>query len=340
MLLVIFSALFAAAAAALLTLLVSIHARRNAMLDGPGARRMHEAPTVRGAGLGFVMAIVVAWGALGVSLSWSQPLGRWALSAAVAISIVAAVSWIDDRRGLPVLPRLLAHLLAATIVACASVDGSGWQQLLLIAAMMAALTALANFWNFLDGINGMAAGTAALAMIGIALVALIADDVPAAMFAAVAAGSVLAFLPFNFPRARAFMGDVGSASLGLMIGALALLPINDRPAPLWELAALASAVVLDAGLTLLWRMLRRPRQRWYNAHREHLYQWLARSGWGHTRTTLAYLLWTAGPALGVVILGQTRPDLMPIATISLYLAGAVIWRLGRDYALQRRRERA
>jgi UDP-N-acetylmuramyl pentapeptide phosphotransferase/UDP-N-acetylglucosamine-1-phosphate transferase len=339
MLLVIFCALVALVACAALTAVVVVLARGSAMLDAPGARRMHVQPTVRGAGLGFVLIIVAAWGALGWSLTWSSALGRWALCTSAAMTLVAWVSWIDDRRGLPVLPRLAAHLIGAALVVFGSwpegVAGQWWCAVVLVLV----ITALINFWNFMDGINGIAAGIGAL--LGWILVAVLvaADDIPAAVIVAAAVGALTAFLPFNFPNARAFMGDVGSATLGLMVGALALLPIEGRNPPLWEVAALASAVFLDAGLTLLWRVFRRPRQRWYTAHREHLYQWLARSGWGHTRTTFAYLAWTAGPALGVVILGQTRPDLMPIATISLYLAGTVLWRVGRDRALAQARLR-
>jgi len=341
MLLILFTAAFSLFAASALTWLVIDYARRTQMLDDPGARRMHSQPTARGAGLGFVVTIVLAWGALGVTLGWIAPLGRWALMTALGMAMVAAISWIDDRRGLPVLPRLAVHLFAASMV----VYGSWWLPetnlsgfaLVLIVTLILAIVSLINFWNFMDGINGIAAGIAATVCLALTGVLVYCDDIPAAVFTAVAAAALLGFLPFNFPRARAFMGDVGSTTLGLMVGALALMPIEFRNPPLWEVTALASAVFLDAGLTLAWRMFRRPRRRWYTAHREHLYQWLARSGWGHTRTSLAYLIWTAGPALGVVVLGQSRPDLMPIATISLYLCGAIIWRLGRDYALRARR---
>ena len=340
MLLVILCAMVAAVASAGLTVLVIELARRARMLDGPGARRMHEQPTVRGAGLGFVLTILTAWLALGLTLSWKSELGRWAIATAGATALVALVSWIDDRRGLPVWPRLGAHLLAAALVVFGSWPEGIAAQWWWAALLVFALTALTNFWNFLDGINGIAAGIGAVIALVLTGVLVAQENVPAAVFAAVAAGSLLAFMPFNFPKARAFMGDVGSATLGLLVGALALMPFDGRNSPLFEVLALASAVFLDAGLTLAWRVFRRPRRRWYNAHREHLYQWLARSGWGHTRTTLAYLVWTAGPALGVVILGQTRPDLMPIATLVLYLVGAMVWRFGRDYALRRARSRA
>ena len=196
-----------------------------------------------------------------------------------------------------------------------------------------------NFWNFIDGINGLAASQALIAGLVVTLSAFASGDIPAAFFGAVLAGSLLGFLPFNFPNALSFMGDVGSASLGLMVVSLALMPIAAVGASLPVALLLIAAVFLDAGLTLLWRMLRRPPRRWYTAHREHLYQWLTRAGWGHTRTTLSYLVFSLVTAAIILIIGPQQPTLMLIAAVSLYLFGALIWRLGRDYALKQFRSR-
>ncbi|MFO1494219.1 MAG: glycosyl transferase family 4 [Lysobacterales bacterium] len=326
-------ALAAALGSATLTALVIRYARLSSMHDAPGARRMHLRPTVRGAGLGFALTILAGWAAFGWSLGIEQPLGRWGLATALALAVVAPVSWLDDHAGLPVWPRLLAHGLGALLIALAGASYLPW---MVAAAALLVLVACTNFWNFIDGINGMAASQSLVLAIGVALVAWWLGDYPLAWFAALMAGALAAFLPFNFPHARAFMGDVGSASLGLVCGALLLAPLEDGSA-WWVVLPLASAVLLDTGLTLLWRMSRRPLRRWYTGHREHLYQWLARSGWGHTRTTLAYLGWALGPGLAVVWTGLARPELRLIATVLLYLAGALIWRLGRDYALARRR---
>lgn len=326
-------ALAAALGSATLTALVILYARLSSMHDAPGARRMHLQPTVRGAGLGFALTILAGWAAFAWTLGSAQPLGRWGLATALALAVVAPVSWLDDRGGLPVWPRLLAHAVGALLIALASTSYLPWMA---AAVGLLVLVASTNFWNFIDGINGMAASQGLVLAIGVALVAWCLGDYPLAWFAALMAGALAAFLPFNFPHARAFMGDVGSASLGLICGALLLAPLEGGSA-WWVVLPLASAVLLDTGLTLLWRMSRRPLRRWYTGHREHLYQWLARSGWGHTRTTLAYLGWALGPGLAVVWTGLARPELRLIATALLYLAGALIWRLGRDYALARRR---
>lgn len=338
----VFAALFAAAAAWVMTRLALAYAQGAAMHDQPGVRRMHTAPTVRGAGLGFVLVVIAVWSGLGLVLGLQHPLGRWALGGAAGLSLVALISWLDDRRGLPVWPRLLAHALAATLLILGAWPGLAAQLPLALVLMLPLILIIPaiNFWNFMDGINGMAALQAVLVATGVAALAWQAGDYPAAWFAAVMAGAVCAFVPFNFPAARAFMGDVGSASLGYLVAALALMPVAESGPMLPATALLAAAVFLDTGLTLAWRMLRRPPRRWYTAHREHLYQWLTRSGWSHPRTTLSYLGFSTGIAALVLLIGPLRPLPMLIAAVVVYLSGAVLWRIGRDYALRRARARA
>ncbi|GMU44423.1 MAG: glycosyl transferase family 4 [Xanthomonadales bacterium] len=326
----------------LLTQLAIAYARGARMQDAPAARRMHAQPTVRGAGIGFVAVIVAAWAGLGWSMGWEHPLGRWAQCASLALLLVAVVSWIDDRHVLPALPRLAAHFLAGGLLLI-GVAPTLFELPLSALAAAAALLAIAstiNFWNFVDGIDGLAASQALVLSAILAVFAVLAGDTPAAWFAAITAGAVLGFLPSNFPRARAFMGDVGSASLGCMVAALALQPREAQWPALWPALLLAAPVLLDAGLTLAWRMLRRRRRWWYTAHREHLYQWLARSGWGHTRTTLVWLACTAGIAVVVLLIGPERPQTMLTAVIVVYLVGALGWRLARDRTLAGARRRA
>ena len=125
-----------------------------------------------------------------------------------------------------------------------------------------------------------------------------------------------------------------------MVGALAMMPIAGSRGALPAALLLIAIVCLDAGLTLRWRMSRRPPRRWYTGHREHLYQWLTRSGWGHTRTTLTYLMASVAIAALVVFIGLQRLDLMLIAVICTYFVGMIVWRIGRDYALRRARRQA
>jgi UDP-N-acetylmuramyl pentapeptide phosphotransferase/UDP-N-acetylglucosamine-1-phosphate transferase len=331
--------LLAAAAAWVLTWLAIEYAKLAQMHDVPGARRRHVQVTVRGAGIGFVAVIVAAWSGLGLAMGPGDPLGRWALCSALGIALVAAVSWIDDRRGLAVWPRLLTHAVAAGIVLFGAWPGlhTHYPLVVVLAVPVVLMLPAINFWNFIDGINGMAASQGVVVAAGLAALAWLATDLPAAWFGAIAAGAVIGFVPFNFPRARGFMGDVGSASLGLIVVCLSLIPLRPGGPPLEAGVLLAAVVFLDTGLTLLWRMVRRPPRRWYTAHREHLYQWLTRSGWSHTRSTLIYFAFSAGAASIVLLIGPQRPKHMLIAAIVFYLLGAVLWRFARDFALRRAR---
>lgn len=253
-------AIVAALASALLTGLAIAWARAARMHDEPGARRMHEAPTVRGAGIGFVAVIIAGWSAWGIALGWAVrwdagPSERrwrccWLRSSAGSMTAAACRSCHGWQR--MSWPRCCC-LFAAWPSLKAELP---W--LLALCLPLLAVPAI-NFWNFIDSINGMAAGQAILVAAVLAVLALMAGDTPSAWFAATAAGAVLEFLPSNFPTARAFMGDVGSASSAIVI-ALAVMPVQDAPA--WPAAALLLAlpVFLDTGLTLLWRMLRRQRR--------------------------------------------------------------------------------
>ena len=97
------------------------------------------------------------------------------------------------------------------------------------------------------------------------------------------AAAALAFAPFNFPRARMFLGDVGSYFLGGWLGALAVYGVAAGIPPEAVLAPLA-LYVTDAAATLLMRIVRH--EPWLSPHKAHVFQRLVQLGWSHVRTTL------------------------------------------------------
>lgn len=256
------------------------HARRRGLLDMPGARRSHRVATPRGGGIGIAIAGVLACAWLAMGDATAAP---WALIG-LGLAIVAAAGWWDDHRPLPVAPRLLAHAAAALLLGAALL----WQGAGAAAALAGAVLALGlvNAWNFIDGIDGLAASQALLCALGLALVV---PPGPAWLAVAVAA-ACLGFLPFNVPRARVFLGDVGSGSLGYLVAVLLAAGFAARPAAAWLLLLLGpSAVLADSALTLAWRIGRG--ERFWQPHAQHAYQRWARAA-GHPRVALAYALWT------------------------------------------------
>ena len=87
------------------------YARRRALVDLPGRRRSHAAPTPRGAGIGIVVAALASI----FVLAHAEPAAASGLRLLVPIAFVAAIGWIDDHRPLSVLLRLGVHCLAVVI---------------------------------------------------------------------------------------------------------------------------------------------------------------------------------------------------------------------------------
>lgn len=81
----------------------------------------------------------------------------------------------------------------------------------------------ANATNLTDGLNGLLAGTAGIAFLSFAFLSARFQAPEALVFSLVVSGAVLAFLYFNFPGARVFMGDVGSLALGAALAGLAII---------------------------------------------------------------------------------------------------------------------
>jgi len=188
---------------------------------------------------------------------------------------------------------------------------------LALAAFVATLV-LTNVWNFMDGINGLAASQALLAAVGLAWMAGGAWGLLALALAASCAG----FLPFNFPRARIFMGDVGSGAIGFALGALCAVA-GARVGEKFALVLLPVSVFLvDSSLTLLRRLLRG--ERWWTPHTQHAYQAWSRAA-GHGRVTVCYAL----VSLGVIMAawGAVPRDAFFIAgtVIAWYTCCAFFW---------------
>lgn len=264
------------------------------IIDKPNERSSHTRPTARGGGIA-IMAVVV-----GGSLALAPGSGGWffVLAPFVAL-VVAVVSFVDDMRSLPASVRFGCHAAGAAILLLALepadfrlvlVPGMSlpiWPPVL-FAVFFLWLAGHTNAFNFMDGINGLAGFQAGITGLGmVALAGLSSGEwfSPAQQFTALVAAASIGFLPHNFPRARMFMGDVGSAPIGLLL-AFALLWLCKAHG--WELLIplllLHANFTFDTGVTLARRAARG--EKWYLPHREHFYQRLIRAGRSHASVTL------------------------------------------------------
>lgn len=296
------------------TWLARVYAIRSELIDHPGERRSHDVPTPRGGGIAIVIALLVA----ACMLAWRHPQQIVLIAGFVlGLLLVAGVGMVDDHRPLSPWVRLVVQALAATILALA-VAGTTGDVVLSLTAFSSAMI-LTNVWNFMDGINGIAATQAALVAGGLALVAGGAWSwVALALLAA-----CLGFLPFNFPNARIFLGDVGSGALGFAIATLLAVSLMDGRlfAPLLLLPL--SAFLVDSGLTLLRRIVKK--ERWWAAHAQHAYQRWARVSGSHMTVTFMYAGWTAaGWLLAWSLAGKTEGR-MVLWCLVWFTMAAVSW---------------
>ena len=265
------------------------------LLDHPNERSSHSSPIPRGAGLVVTPILAAAVGGIGF---YGPKAPASAIAAAGLALALGFVSWRDDRRGLPVVLRLVAHAAAIAAALYVMRDagpflGGALPPWLDLAAAGFLWLWFVNLFNFMDGIDGIAATETALVGFGAAAVAALAGaagglSLIGVSFAAAATG----FLWWNWPPAKIFLGDVGSIPLGFLLGWLLLLLAAEGQ---WAAALILPLYYLaDATLTLLRRILRR--ERFWQAHRQHFYQRAARGGMGHAGVTLAVL------AAGVVLI--------------------------------------
>jgi UDP-N-acetylmuramyl pentapeptide phosphotransferase/UDP-N-acetylglucosamine-1-phosphate transferase len=194
---------------------------------------------------------------------------------------------VEDLVGVRALHRLAIQFAVAVLAGLFLLDGltgpALWRCLFAAGAVFW-LVAFVNAYNFMDGIDGISVAQAMGAGATWFALGAYTDTPVLAAGGAILAGAALGFAPYNVPKARMFLGDVGSYFLGAWLAAVAVLGLRAGVAPEAVLAPLV-LYVADTGATLARRVARG--ERWYEPHRDHSYQRLGDAGWSHVRTSAA-----------------------------------------------------
>ncbi|MFT8950742.1 MAG: UDP-phosphate alpha N-acetylglucosaminyltransferase [Gluconobacter sp.] len=265
-------------AAVLCTVLVVLMIQAGIM-DTPVHRSSHTRPTPKGGGIGIIGAFLLC--ALPSLFLKGQPiLNSSVIGMLAGVILLAAVSWLDDLYSFRARYKLGAQFIAAFLAAAGTGASLPMMGIFILGAVF-----ITNALNFIDGINGLAAGTMLIAAAFLASAGI--QPVIFVLFAVCLA----AFLPWNFPKARIFMGDVGSQAGALVIAWGAMQPLH-------SLALIVLAVLSGVLWDVLFTLARRTRvgDRLTVAHRGHLYQLAIRSGLPMPLVTTVYwgfALWGA-----------------------------------------------
>lgn len=307
-----------------LTPLAARWARRRGFLDVPNERSSHIVAIPRTGGAAFVVALLT-----GIALF--RYLGDgFASEVLVMVPIasgVAVLGLIDDFRPLSASVRLvvqtaLSALLVSTLAAqLFSYGTSSW---IGVAVSIFWIVALTNAYNFMDGIDGIAGGQAVVAGLGWAVVGVAIGSRDVAALGVLAAAATAGFLVHNWPPAKVFMGDAGSAFLGFFFAALPLLAVGRGAHALVWAVLLSWPFLFDTGFTLV-RRLRRG-ENIFNAHRSHLYQRLTITGLPHWKVSLLYSALAAIGAGGSILLATGQPGAGPISAAAVGICAFGLWR--------------
>ncbi|HVC59968.1 MAG TPA: MraY family glycosyltransferase [Acetobacteraceae bacterium] len=257
------------------------------LMDRPDGRKAHDRPTPKGGGIGIVAAFLVGIGVLYQFAEFARLAEPYFLGVIEASVAIAVVAFLDDIYDWNFAVKLGAQVLAALVAVSSGlyVRNYHWPYVgplpvgwLGPPATLVWLLFATNAMNFIDGLDGLAGGVALIASGFLAGIAATHDGWFAYAASLLLAAGIAGFLPFNFPRARIFMGDVGSQFCGFMLAVLAVVASRFQGVAMSFLLVpmLLSGVLFDVGFTLVRRAM--AGERLTAPHRGHLYQVAQRSG--------------------------------------------------------------
>lgn len=298
-----------------LTYLIRLLSLRKNIFAIPNERSLHEIPIPSSGGL----AIVITW-YIGITVFYFWGMLERELFLALLCGIVlATVSLIDDIIGLPVLLRMIVQFITS-IGAFYFLGGlrplviPGLllnYQVLVYPVAIIGMVWFINLYNFMDGVDGF---VSVQAIIISSVFFVFTWDLSTILLIFCVTG----FLYWNWPKAKIFMGDVGSTQLGFILVVFGIYFHNNREFSILNWIMLASPFWFDATLTLFRRIGNR--ENIGKAHRKHVYQRLVLAGLSHEQVNLLLILVNLINILFISIYRYYKPLQIPffILTFLLY----------------------
>lgn len=255
----------ASAVVTLMVLRLLLSRLRQFALDTPNHRSLHETPVPRTGGWALLAGVFAG-------LLVSQ--AAFSLGIFIAFISLLAVSLADDLRPLSARLRFFVQILSVALLLYALLSFAEepvawfvWPPLILCGVWVV------NLYNFMDGMDGFAGSMTAIGFATLGAVCFLRGAIDLGSICLLIATSSVVFLYYNWPQAQIFLGDAGSTVIGLAVFTVSVVGWSQDVFSLLVPLLVFLPFWLDATITLVIRILRG--ERWWEAHRQHLYQRLA-----------------------------------------------------------------
>jgi len=302
-------------------------------MDIPNERSSHATPIPKSGGLAIVITFLAGVAAISALADIAVIKGYFFIGFACSALLIAVVSFVDDLIITQFFFRLSSQALSALVlmvfgivISELTIPWIGKVQMGFIGYIITFfwIVGLTNAFNFMDGINGLAGGTAVIVCLFFGHICASLGSNFAYIISYTIAAGALGFLLFNFPNARLFMGDVGSAFLGFAFASLSVIAAlyDNSHTSLFVMPLLLLHFIYDTFFTFIRRLLKG--EYVFEAHRTHLYQLSNQLGFSHAKVTMFY--WAIGIAQGLgAIWMVTIPDNRRLLVFLPYLIFQIVY---------------
>ncbi len=259
--------------------LISRFGLKLGLVDTPNERSSHTTIIPRSGGIGIWVAFILT----GSFFTQFQIF-------TILAGIVGLIGLLEDRISISQKIRLVLILIVSALVVSLFLGmPTSTTAVSLFLFWLLFITGTANFYNFMDGIDGVAGLTG---FVGFGFIAVfsfcIAEKSNIALISAALSVGSLGFLPFNFPKARVFMGDVGSLLLGFVFASFTI-KLSTNISIFLCIIMFMCMFYADALVTIFYRW--KKGENLIMAHRSHLYQYMCNElKVPHWKVSVAYAL--------------------------------------------------
>lgn len=275
--------------------LVIYYSEKKGLVDKPNERKIHSIPISRLGGIAIWTSTMLTFLFL-IVLSY-YPYGSLLSGILLGSSLMFLLGLIDDIYGLNAKFKLIIQLSIATIVFFLGIRietlfNPFGAQIILNPVISYILTmgwivGISNAVNFIDGIDGLAGSVITIGSVtlGLIAVAMVPPNTISALIAFILAGSMLAFLTYNFNPAKIFMGDSGALFAGFLLATLSITGVMKTATLTMIVPIIVLAVpVLDITFSSLRRIAKGTSP--FVADAEHIHHKLLKAGLSQNKTVL------------------------------------------------------